>query len=204
MPHTDVYWKDKLATLQSVISHERLAAAEWRKVADKRLSYLVAFDASLGSLINSAAKVERVFDVDAPRPTIVYATPGASGEEVARLCQDKLRAMVNFTTNLLKEALQVDTTLTDVYAIAQEALMTSRPQSDLVPTNLAEELAGEDWEIEYEEPLPRSAPSPVSAYGPSSELPRTDIDRPDRALVVTGREVAKNPDDSFAAFLHSK
>jgi len=203
MPHTEVYWKDKLSTLQSVVSHERLAATEWRKVAEKRLSYLVAFDASLGSLITSASKVEKIFNVDAPRPTIVYASEGASGEEVARLCKDKLQVMVSFITNLMREALRVDSTLTDVYAIAQEALMTSRPQVDLVPTNLAEELAGEDWEMEYEEPHPR-VPSPrINIYGPSTELPHNDLDKPSQALVPRGTRMPTKGEDSFAAFLHS-
>jgi hypothetical protein len=143
MARPEAHWRTIIAGLQTSLEHERTAATEWMRVAEVRLKYLVGFDKNLTAIIEKASQIEQIFNVGAPKPDLPVAPVGAGGEEVARLCRQKLRAMVNFTEALADEALKVDRTLVEVFGIANEALRTQRPTMDLAPTTLADEIGGD-------------------------------------------------------------
>lgn len=140
MPHSDIHWKQMIVTLQKSANHERAAAAEWKEVADRRLSYLTMFDKALSLILGRASKIVQVFDASAPSHPDIVLPAGASGEETARACRDKLLAMTHFTENLACSALEVERTLRDVYSLAVKATATARPTVDTSEVDLSQAM----------------------------------------------------------------
>lgn len=183
MPHKEANWRIILPDLQATINKERAAAQEWKKVAESRLVFLQHIDKALTIMIGKAASVERVFNVDAPDVQIPEAPGGSSGEEVARCVRAKMSALVTFTGNLAQEALAAEQTMVDVYAIAQEALVTNRPTTDIAPAWSENDFEPSMWGFVKEDVQAALAvSSPLDP--PSSAL--TIISAPEPAALQTG------------------
>lgn len=188
MPHhPEDNWRKRLATISAALEHERSVALEWKQVAASRLSLIRGLDGALTKVLERASEVERVFNVDTPRLTVVTPPEGASAEEVVRFSRTKLRALVMFTQSLVTEALKAEATITDVLGIAQEAIKTPRPACDTVPSTLAEELLNEDWF--GSEPDSEEEVSNVLYYD-DVEAPTTQEGSVDGALVVASSALA--------------
>lgn len=129
-----------IGTLQKSANYEKATAQEWMTVAETRLGYLSVIDKALSAILTRASKIERVFDARVPKSDFPILPMGASGEETARSCRDKLLAMTHFTENLAQSALEVEATLRDVYRLATEATATVRPTIDVVTSTTAEDL----------------------------------------------------------------
>jgi len=189
MPHDPkVHWKRIVGDLNSTIEAERAAALEWRAVAQGRLDLILGFDAALTRIVQKAASIEQVLNVGAPEVKVPQAPSGSSAEEAARLCKTKLHAIVNFTENLAREALRVETTLNDVFGLAQQALQTARPTVDMRPSKLAQEFRDDFWPSDSD-----SEQSDTASEDESSNRVHEVPDGVDSAGPVTIRDPA-NPD----------
>lgn len=134
MPHPRIDWRENVAKLQESLNQERVAAREWKSVASALAGYLHHVDHALTIIVSEASSIERVFNVDAPEHNVPEAPIGSSGEEVYRHIRVKVRSVVSFVGHLAAEAVRAEQTILDAATMAQEALQTTRPASDLVPT----------------------------------------------------------------------
>lgn len=210
MPHNPSdHWQKRLNAVTSALSEERIAAQEWRTVAEVRLQLMRGLDHALTQVLERASQMEQVLNVGAPTVAVKEPPPGASAEEVARFSRTKLRAIVTFTKNLALEAARAEATISDVFAIAQSAATTNRPACDTSKSTLAEELAGEDWfegwdggpddvvfdssssiEASYQE---ESEDEPNATSRSSSPAPNSEH----RALAVIGKGPTSNSVGQF-------
>jgi hypothetical protein len=125
-------YKIKLDKALALLVEQTNAAREWKVVAENRLALLAQVDSAVHKQVEKLLQIGTIFGVDPVNPGIPEALVGKhSGNEMVSLTVEKITAVAAFTSNLTKEAVELQTTLSSTLSIALEGLAVSRPQEDL-------------------------------------------------------------------------
>lgn len=137
-----ITYKRQLDQLIMRFQLQTVAAQEWRSVAENRLKLLDSISIGLNSFLEELQKIGTIFGQeieDLNIPTL--SVNENSGEEYTMLIRQKVLCISSFTSNLTREACQVQATLNATLGIAAEALSVDRPKNDLQPGDMTDHIS---------------------------------------------------------------
>jgi len=125
-------WKARLEECQQKLSETNIAALEWKKVAENRMTLIQRLDETLSHNLSDLVAVGEVFGVSVQLTDDVWTpTSGMEAGVIAMYIMGKLEAVAEYQRALLSEASTIQVTLHDTYSLACEAVTVARPSMDL-------------------------------------------------------------------------
>lgn len=121
---------------------QTVAAQEWKSVAENRLKLLDSISVGLNSFLEGLQKIGTIFGQEIEDLNIPSLSVNEnSGEEYTMLIRQKVLCISSFTSNLTREACQVQATLNATLGIAAEALSVDRPKNDLQSDDMTDHIS---------------------------------------------------------------
>jgi len=182
-------WKQRLEEAQGKLTGATTAAVEWKKVAENRLEIIRQLDEAIKFQLEALQTVGEIFGVKVSLDQAVWSqTTHMDAGGVAMYIMGKVEATSIYLRDLMKEASEIQLTLSDTYALASEAIAVSRPTEDLtIPSDLSRvrdpasplsdlgeglnDIPGPSPDtVQSNRNMPVEFPKRPSAEGPSSAL----------------------------------